>query len=440
MNHPDDPKTEVVPESDDELVIERHLKSLRKEVEPALPVDVVDEQWTVDDEAEVTPVPGIFGTGAGMDDISRYHRLFRVLVAGGLVLLLAAGLGVYWFTSRQVTVPDLIGVSSATAIQRLDEVGLVVGELVEQEVAGVEPGTVVDQAPRVDETVAPGSKVKLVVATESAFVVVPKVIGQPVEAARASFSSARLVIQEVPVYSDAVAIGSVVGQLPVEGTQVAVQSEVTVLVAKGPVSELVSVPKVLGLTQEQATKLLTDLGLQPKFYQASTTFGNLDEAAAQIPASKTAVYPGSTVQVLISRGSSSTEDAVPNVVGQTKEQARTLLEQAGFVVEEIPMVDSAVPIGSIVGQMPVADGVLLRKGETVGVLVSRGPSAEVVMPDLLGMTLEQAQQTIKQYGLVPIVAGSKDSAQAAVTQQFPAAGQKYTLGMSVLVYAGTQEK
>lgn len=439
MNHPDDPKTAVVQDGDDELAIERHLKSLRKEVESALPEDTSDERW-IEEHEEVTPVPGIFGTGAGMDDISRYHRLFRILVVGGLALLLVAGIAVWWFTSQQVSVPDLIGVSSSTAIERLDEVGLVVGELVEREVMGVSPGTVVDQSPRVDEMVVPGTKVKLVVAAESTTVAVPSAVGQTVEEARATFSAARLVIQEVEIYSDAVAIGSVVGQLPVEGTQVAAQSEVTVLVAKGPSSELVSVPRVIGLTEQQATKLLGDLGLRPRFYTASTTFGRLDEVAAQMPASKVAVYPGSTVQVLISRGSSSTEDAVPNVVGQPKDQARLALEQAGFIVEESPVVDSAVPIGSVVAQMPVADGMLLRKGEKVGLLISRGPNAAVTVPDLLGMTLEQAQQTIEQYGLVPLVAGSKDSAQTAVTQQFPAGGQKYTLGMSVLVYAGTQGK
>jgi eukaryotic-like serine/threonine-protein kinase len=63
--------------------------------------------------------------------------------------------------------------------------------------------------------------------------------------------------------------------------------------------------------------------------------------------------------------------------------------------------NSGQPNGTIIGQEPAA-GSLYHQGETVVVTVSSGP-AQVNVPDVIGMSEQQAEQTLQAAGFKPQV-------------------------------------
>jgi serine/threonine-protein kinase len=93
------------------------------------------------------------------------------------------------------------------------------------------------------------------------------------------------------------------------------------------------------------------------------------------------------------------EVAVPQLVGQTVDDARRMLAEAGLGLrlDENERNDEKVPAGRIVQQDP-ASGVQTRPERTVRVWVSAGPRT-VSVPPLVGQTERTAQIRLDQDGL-----------------------------------------
>ncbi len=88
---------------------------------------------------------------------------------------------------------------------------------------------------------------------------------------------------------------------------------------------------------------------------------------------------------------------VPNVTGLPADQAQVQIEQAGFKVGEVKNVydDSAEP-GTVVGQSPKG-GEKAEKGSKINIDVSQG-SEEIDVPEVTGMTLDEARKAITVAG------------------------------------------
>ncbi len=88
---------------------------------------------------------------------------------------------------------------------------------------------------------------------------------------------------------------------------------------------------------------------------------------------------------------------VPDVMGKTAEEAQLAIEQAGFKVGEVKNVydDSAEP-GTVVAQSPKG-GDKAEKGSKINIDISQG-SEEIEVPDVSGMTLDEARKAITVAG------------------------------------------
>jgi len=131
------------------------------------------------------------------------------------------------------------------------------------------------------------------------------------------------------------------------------------------------VPNVVGQTQDDATTAIEDAG----FVVDVTTANDPDVAAGNVisqnPAGGASVAPGSTVDLVVSLGA---EDVVvPNVVGQTQDDATTAIEDADLVVDISTANSETVPIGDVISQNP-SGGASVASGSTVDLVVSRGPA------------------------------------------------------------------
>ncbi|MDF2952509.1 MAG: hypothetical protein K0S18_2092, partial [Anaerocolumna sp.] len=86
----------------------------------------------------------------------------------------------------------------------------------------------------------------------------------------------------------------------------------------------------------------------------------------------------------------------------TDEQAVTILEEAGLVVAHDFAFSDEIEEGRVIETIPARDSeTMVVKGDTVTVVVSSGPeSSDVSVPELLGMTDQEASLKLSEVGLV----------------------------------------
>ncbi|MDJ0769328.1 MAG: PASTA domain-containing protein [Ilumatobacter sp.] len=171
--------------------------------------------------------------------------------------------------------PDSTARSVGEAQTRLVERGLRV-ELVEVFDEDIPSGIVISWSVPGDPTlttssfVEPLTPVELVVSQGPEPRVVPDVRNVPVGEARSTVEALRLVFSEAEqVFSDDVELGRVVSQSVEPGTEIARDSEVTVVVSKGP--DLVTFPDLAGAANfEEAAQILIQAGFEPRLVFGDT--------------------------------------------------------------------------------------------------------------------------------------------------------------------------
>lgn len=112
---------------------------------------------------------------------------------------------------------------------------------------------------------------------------------------------------------------------------------------------------------------------------------------------------------------------VPDVLKVDEGVARARLAQAGFEIDVIERRFNVLPAGTVLEQDP-APGTTLRSGEIVTVVVSAG-SEEIIMPDIIGSSINVARPQLEQLGLVvKIDAMESDAPRDTVISTNPSAG------------------
>ena len=129
---------------------------------------------------------------------------------------------------------------------------------------------------------------------------------------------------------------------------------------------------------------------------------------------------------------------VPDVVGQTEEDARASLDEVGLTPTFEQVESSDVEQGLVIETDPPANQEV-TEGSTVTVTVSAGPEA-VEVPDIVGKSREDAEQLITEAGLVPVHVESEDrkkTERGIVTRSTPAAGSTAQQGDEVQIWDAT---
>lgn len=111
------------------------------------------------------------------------------------------------------------------------------------------------------------------------------------------------------------------------------------------------------------------------------------------------IIGGSYLILLRDPGEKNTPEtaSVLNVIGQNLEEGRARLEEEGFVVAVNPVETLEQNPNVVIDQEP-KEGVEMEKGSTVTLSVTATPKS-VPVPDITGMTPEEAKQTLSTHGL-----------------------------------------
>ncbi len=131
-------------------------------------------------------------------------------------------------------------------------------------------------------------------------------------------------------------------------------------------------------------------------------------------------------------------DKVPNVIGQTQEAAVQTIEKAGYTVGTVTEdYDAETVAGRVCKQDPEADSDL-EKGGKINIVISKGVKKGSI-PNLSGMTSEQAEKALKDAGLKAQYAGNEasDADKDTVSRQDPAAGKEVDEGTTVKYWIST---
>ena len=205
--------------------------------------------------------------------------------------------------------------------------------------------------------------------------------------------------------------------------------------------ETEKVPAVIGLDVAAAEKNLIALGFDVEL-QDSIYVDTLARNAVlrQTPEADEVVKKGRTVYLTVNRVIAPQVD-MPNLVGFSIKSAETYLKVLGLRLGSIQMVpdqNKNVVIDQLVNGQPIAPGSKIPSGTLIHFLVGDGgASGGMFMPDLVGLTYEQAKAQLISLGLnlgVVTVNGSiGDSASAFVFDQNPSAygSQIDSLGMPI---------
>ena len=198
--------------------------------------------------------------------------------------------------------------------------------------------------------------------------------------------------------------------------------------------ESVAVPNVVGLTQAEAKSQIEQAGFTWELNPDKVTSDTVAEGsvASTDPTAGTQAEKGATVRVTISSGPDSV--TLPdNLVGMSPDDARKAIEALGlkWELDASKVASDTVPEGKIAQTNP-SPGSKVKAGQTIRAYLSSG-SDQVDVPDLSGMTQDQARSTLKGVGLELGNVTSIDSEKEKdrIVEQDPATGTKVKKGTTV---------
>jgi beta-lactam-binding protein with PASTA domain len=338
-----------------------------------------------------------------------------MLLALGALALVAAGILIAWLLTHQksdhktttvvvttqpktaplppkVSVPRLVGLKEQDALVRLGQVGLKPKEIFRP--TKKPTGVVVSQSPQEATELRRGARVTLVIDSGAPKVAVPDLTGIPFTDAQAKLQQLGLSATKTETTSTEPA-GTVVDQAPKPGGQLAKGSTVTLSVSKGPGQsttpttspaattnaattptttaaaappqpQTATVPDVTGQKEAAAVTALGNAGILASivFVPGTDPLGTVVQQAK--PAGTTVPYH-SHVQINVSRGPNGNVTVpVPNVVGQTLQQAVSTLNAAHLrlIYLKFP-VTSRAQAGKVVQQSPLAGGKAPQNAQVV---------------------------------------------------------------------------
>ena len=262
-------------------------------------------------------------------------------------------------------------------------------------------------------------------------IVVPSVAGMSLTQASNTLTPLGINVEvKEREFSEDIAEGKVLRSDPAGGDKVSEGGTVFLYISGG--KERYTVPTIAGLTPEEATKLIEDsnlrVGAVTERFSPDVEKGSV---IAQDPAASARVKKDSLVNFVISKGIE--EMSVKSYVNQSGDQALNELTEAGFEAEIQYQYSDTVPRGAVITQIPGSDQPL-PKGSKIVIIVSDG-SEFVFVPNVLGKTLEEASDILKDAGLKP---DPKPSGSAAVKKVFninPKEGSKVKRGSTVQISA-----
>ena len=279
-----------------------------------------------------------------------------------IILAIALGIG-GWYTlvgpGSRVVVPSVVGGTYEQALSTLTPLGLTTVILEKRFDEDIAKGAIIETSPPGGGRVESGGQVKLIVSKGPERYIIPPVAGLTPEAATNALEKFPLIVgANTEVFNKEIPKGFVISTKPESGTEVKRDTPVSLVISKGV--ETVALVSYSGKSGEQALNELNDLGFDVESTYAFNERVLSGVVISQTPTGVDVAPKGSTVTLIISKGSQYV--FIPNVFSLDQIKATQALQdlQLKVVVKKLgtkkvkkvtnisPKVGSKVKRGSVV--------------------------------------------------------------------------------------------
>jgi serine/threonine-protein kinase len=223
------------------------------------------------------------------------YALLGLAVIAIFVLAALLGRQLFGGGTTSVRVPDVTGLTVEQAEQALEQEGLVLGDVAEENSDTVPADSIIDQTPEDGNEVDEGSAVDVTVSLGVEETEVPTLVGLSIDEARQALREANLELGDTRPVPSEEPQGTVTRADPGEGETVPVGSEVDLRYASGNNR----VPDVTGRSEGEARSELEQAGFQATTEQRQTDEAEPGTVIEQSPGAEETIRLGSTVTIVV---------------------------------------------------------------------------------------------------------------------------------------------
>ena len=268
-----------------------------------------DEDDDEDDDRDVNPKldKAIIALGIGAGVII----LLIILYLGG------SALGFFKFSGGgtaksstasaedRVEMIEITGKSFDEAKKLLNDLGLGIKQVSEQETDKYPKGYVISQNVKKGQGVNKNTTVEVVVSSGATTILVPSVVDLEEQAAINRLSDYKLKAVRDYKYDNTTDAGIVISQSPKADEKAKEGDTINLVVSRGPENKMATVPDLYGATQPQAKAALEKEGLRLGTVTRTTSTFAKGQVCGQQHEPGTSIKTGSTVDIVISSGDGS---------------------------------------------------------------------------------------------------------------------------------------
>ena len=207
--------------------------------------------------------------------------------------------------------------------------------------------------------------------TEPKEIQIPDLRGKTAEEAELLLAESGVTIEYADEeYNKEVEAGKIISQEPPfkQNYNIKEGSKIIVVVSKG--AELTTMPKVIGMTKDEAIQELKAYNLKADIIEETSQEVEEGYITKQDIEPETTVDAGETVKIYVSIGTGIPPVVVPSVVGKTLEIAQTTLTDLKLKVEVEYSENTSKPNGQVLGQN-ITSGTVVDEGSTIVLTINQ---------------------------------------------------------------------
>jgi serine/threonine-protein kinase len=293
----------------------------------------------------------------------RRNRLVALAIAGAIGI---AGWYQLFGPGSQIAIPSVVGGTKQEAERTLENLGFKVKVSKSVFHEQIPKGKIISMAPPAGSRLAEGESISILLSKGAERYKVPSLKGKNVSQATIELANIKLVIGSTQSQFDTkIPKDQIISTSPTSGTMVKKNTEVNLLISKGP--ELVAVANYVGKNSEQALNELTEAGFDVKQREEFSDKYPIGIVIAQIPTDPE-LTKGAEVALTISKGPEKIK--VPSGVLKSEElKAIKLLEDYGFAVKVLKPAKVAKGKKLTVVKVSPSEGTLVKPNSVITIEV-----------------------------------------------------------------------
>ena len=271
-------------------------------------------------------------------------------------------------------------------------------------------------------------------------IIVPEMVGMSYNEARELLGKEYYNVIVSYEYSPEAPKGSVIYQAPSGGAERKIFSNrepclVSLVVSRG--KEMYEMGDYVGMSARDASLELRNAAFCVVITEVRSIDVPIGRVISTTPSVGEPVESGGVVILHVSSKKTATLLTVPSIVGMSEMGAIERITALGFTVGEIEYKSSQHPVGTVISQS-IEGGTKAQRESEISFSVSAGKSfSDKAVPSLYGLTVDEAREKLKEYGLVcgNIYESVSTEAKGTVVAQSPSAGSAISASLvSVDIY------